>query len=95
MGCKYISIDFPLLSPFLSLCLTQGHPTKASNVHSYTCPTTWSKERFNKGPHSKCILIPLHAPFLYNSDFLFFVINAQHQPLIEFIPTKDILFAIV
>ncbi len=94
MGCRYIFIDFPHLSPFLSFYPTQGYPTKAFNVHSYTFPMTWIEERFNKGTHSKCILIPLHAPFFYNLNLLF-VINPQHQPLIEFIPTKDILFVIM
>jgi hypothetical protein len=38
---------------------------------------------------------PFTCPFLYNLDFLFFNINPQHQPLIEPIPNKDILFAVV
>jgi len=63
MCCRYIFTNFPPLSSFLSLCPTQGHPTKTSNIHSYTHPTTWIQKIFNKGPHSKCILIPLHAFF--------------------------------
>jgi hypothetical protein len=43
MGYIYISINFPLLSSFLSFCPTQGHPTEASGIHSDTYPIIWIK----------------------------------------------------
>ncbi len=61
IGYGYIFINFSLMSSFVSLCPTQGHPIEPFSINLDTCPTTWTKERFNKGPHSKCILIPLHA----------------------------------
>ncbi len=40
-------------------------------------------------------IYPSTCPFFYSLDFLLFVINRQHQPLIESILYKDILFAIM
>ncbi len=76
IGYGQNSINFPFLFLLLSFCPTQGHPIKASGTHSNTCPTIWIKERSNQGPHSKCIIIPLHAPIstartsLYSSSIL-------------------------
>jgi hypothetical protein len=95
IGYKLISINFPLLTSFLSLCPTQGHPTEVFGTHSNTYPTTWIKERFNQGLHSKCILILLHAPFFITHTFFSFRHQSQHQPLIECIANKDTLLAIV
>jgi len=61
MGYKYISKSSPFLSSFISFYPTQGHPTKASGIHSNNYPTTWIQRCYNKGPHSKCTLVLLHA----------------------------------
>jgi hypothetical protein len=63
IGYRYISMNFPLMSSFISFYPTQGHPTEAYNIHLDAYPKTWIKERCNKNPHSKCILVPLHALF--------------------------------
>ncbi len=59
----------------------------------------WAKSlaqfQYNLCPWIKMHIYPSTCPFLYSSNFLLFIINPQHHPLIKYIPTKDILFAIV
>jgi hypothetical protein len=92
IGYKWIFTNFPLLFSFLSFCPTQGHAIEAFCIHLNIYPTTWIKERFNKGPHSKCILIPLHA--LFSTTWTSFFSSSILSPYKIFI-NKDILLAIM
>ncbi len=69
-------LTFCFCSFLFSFCPTQGHPTKAFGTHLDTEPPILVKEKFNQGPHSKCIIIPQHTPIsiartsFYSSSFL-------------------------
>ncbi len=90
MGCRYLFNNFPFLSSFISFYLTQGHPTEASGIHSNNYPMTWIQRHYNKGPHSKCTFVLLHAPIsTIQTSYLFII--PQHQPFIVSILPKDYL----
>jgi hypothetical protein len=92
--CKKGSMDkFLLILPLLPMfCPTQGHPTKAFGTHSDICVTNWIEERFNQGTMK---MYPFTCSYFYSSDFLLFVINPQHQPLIKSNTNKNIKPAMV
>ncbi len=75
---------------FISFSPTQGHPIEASGIHSDNYPTTWIQRHYNKGPHSKCTLVLLHAPISTTWTYYLFII-LQHHPFIVFVLPKDYL----
>jgi hypothetical protein len=79
-------------SSFISFCPTQGHPTKAFSIHLDICSLSGLKRGSTKVPMHT---YPFTCSYFYNLDFLLFVINPQHQPLIESSTNKNIWLAIM
>ncbi len=99
-------MPFPLLFSFLSFCLSHFYLNFSYYAQPKDTPLRLLvfiqifallhglKKDSTKVPIQMHIY-PSTCPFFYSSNFLLFDINPQYQPLIESIPNKDILFAIV